>query len=128
MGASVEFLIDVSGRARRVGNRGAALAVSKGGQIHFFSIQRPASDQNSIDRTDIVTLQPRLVSGLSLAALGYKLADFNPQRTVVVLDQPAPKCWVFGCPITALRAIAALMSDPKVSVDPPPNEVCCRAT
>ena len=121
----MEFLIDLSGRTRRVGSRSAAIAISQAGHIHVRSIQRPAADRNSTDRLAIVTLHPRLVSGVSLAALCYKLADLDPQRIVILIDDPVPKCWVFSSPMSALRAIAALMSDPEERPEPDFREACC---
>ena len=121
----MEFLIDLSGRIRRVGNRDAATAVSQAGHIHFRSIQRPASDRNSADRLVIATLHPRLVSGPSVAALCYKLADLDPQRVVILIDDPVPKCWVFSSHRSALRALAALMSDSERRSEPDFREACC---
>jgi len=98
MGAAVELLIDLSGRSLKVGRRSIAVVVSKVGFIHI----------RSTGRTVIVTLQPELLSQLTLAAAGYEIGDLNPERTVVVAGIASPKCWVFAGYMPALRKIASL--------------------
>lgn len=106
----MEFFIDLSGRSRQVGRRNIAIAVSKVGYIHVRLIERVQAGRHAVDRTAIVTLQPRLVSQPTLAALGYKLANLDPERTVVVADFPVAKCWVFVGHMSALRMIGAIVA------------------
>jgi hypothetical protein len=108
MGRVVDFFIDLGGRSRKVGQRNVPIAVSKVGYIYLRTVERPFGQQNSKGRTVIITFAPRLVSELAIAALGYKLADLEPERTVVVAEGPRPRCRVFADAISALRLVGAL--------------------
>jgi hypothetical protein len=101
----VEFLIDLSGRSRAVGKRDVAIAVSKVGYVHLRTV-----DRADTQRTAIVNFQPRLVSERALAALGYKLANLDPDRTVVVSEFPSPGCWTFRGYMPALKMVGRLVS------------------
>lgn len=104
----MEFFIDLAGRSRKVGQLSVAIAVSKIGYIHVRLIERTLAGRATTDRTVIVNVQPYLVSELALAAFGYKLADLNPERTVVVVEGPNPGCWVVSDQTSALRLMANL--------------------
>ena len=65
-------------------------------------------DQTAIERTVIITFQPRAVSELALAAIGYKFADLDPERIIVVAECATPQCLVFADGLLAVRKIAAL--------------------
>jgi hypothetical protein len=95
----VEFLIDLAGRSLPVGRRNIALAVGKAGLVHI----------RSVGRTVIITLEPRLVSQLALAATCYKLADFGPERTILVAGVACPKYSVFLGYIGALATLGWLV-------------------
>jgi hypothetical protein len=97
----VERLIDLTGRASRVGKRNVAVAIAKLGYIHI----------RAIDRTVIVTLKPRLVHPLTVAAAAYEIADLDPERSIVVADVKYQRCWVFAEYMPAIRKIASLASD-----------------
>lgn len=88
--------------------RNVALAVSKVGYVHLRSIERLVVDRDATDRTVIVTFQPLKLAPLTLAGLGYKLADLNPARTVIVAELPQPMCWVCTGYLAALKKIAAV--------------------
>lgn len=111
MGTDVEFLIDLLGRSRKVGKRNVAIAVAKVGYVHVRVPERQMEDQRRNSRTVIVTLQPQLVTQPAIAALGYKLADLDPERTIVVAELAVPQSWVFPAHMPALRMIAMLASD-----------------
>jgi hypothetical protein len=97
----VELLIDLTGQSLRVGKRNVHAAVSKLGYIHI----------RSIERTVIVTLKPRLVHPLTVAAAAYEISDLNPERTIVVAAVEHQECWVFPGYMSALRKMASLASD-----------------
>jgi hypothetical protein len=99
MGAGVEILIDPTGRSMRAGRRDVALAIAKIGFIYI----------RSLGRTAIVTLQPRLVSQLTLAGAGYKIADLGPERTIIVAGVMDPECWVFPGYTDALKKLGNLV-------------------
>ena len=107
----MEFLIDLLGRSRKVGKRNAAVAIAKVGYVHVRLTEHQMGDQRGTCQTVIVTLQPQLVTQPAIAALGYKLADLDPERTIVVAELAVPRSWVFPAHMPALRMIAMLASD-----------------
>jgi hypothetical protein len=111
MGTDVEFLIDLLGRSRKVGKRNAAVAIAKVGYVHVRLTEHQMGDQRGTCQTVIVTLQPQLVTQPAIAALGYKLADLGPERTIVLAELAVPQSWVFPAHMPALRMIAMLASD-----------------
>jgi hypothetical protein len=109
----VEFLIDLAGRSSPAGKRNVAVAVAKAGFVHI----------RSIERTVIITLEPRLVSQLTLATACYKVADLSPERTVLVAGVTHPECWVFPGYIPALSTLGWLVdgtghAETRGSIDP----------
>ena len=96
----MEFLIDLAGRSLPIGRRNIAAAVGKAGFVHI----------RSVDRTVIITLEPRLVSQLALAATCYKVADLGPERTIVVAGVARPKYSVFLGYIAALSTLGWLVA------------------
>ncbi len=107
----MEFLIDHTGRSRKVGNRNLPVVLGKVGYVHILSSERVDASRHAVDRTVIVTLQPQKLSDATTAALGNKLAALNPSRVVIVKDGPAPECWIFSECLAALRKVTALADD-----------------
>jgi hypothetical protein len=97
----LELLIDHIGRSLRTGKRDVVVAISKLGYVHI----------RVNGRTVIVTLTPRLVHPLTVAAAAYEISDLDPARTVVVAGVDKQECWVFAGYMPALRRIASLASD-----------------
>lgn len=126
----MEFFIDLAGRARQIGKRNIATAVAEVGYVHMQAIDRgPDPIRSTADRTVIVAFKPQLLSRLTLAALGYKLADLEPTRIVVLEETNPPKCRVFENGMLAMRCIAAAANvEPAASVDdePAPTQVSVR--
>jgi len=96
----VECLIDLTGRALRIGKRNVATAVRPVGFIFI----------RTIGRTAIITLQPPLVSQLTLAGAAYMIADLNPDRTILIVGIVNPECRIFPRYIDALRKLGELVS------------------
>jgi hypothetical protein len=97
----VEFLVDLTGRSIKVGKRNVAVAVAKLGYIHI----------RLTDRTVIITLKPRLVHPLTVAAAGYEISDLEPERTIVLAGIENQECWIFTGYMSALRKMASFSSD-----------------
>jgi hypothetical protein len=74
-GEAVDLLIDYQGRAIRPGGRSIAYAVSKLGFVHI----------QAISDIVIVTLQPELVSPLTMVGAMDETAHLRPERTIVVV-------------------------------------------
>jgi len=102
------FFIDLGGRARRVGSRDIAIAVRKIGYIYIDVLDRTDHARPVSERTVIVSLSPRLPSDLALAALGYKLADLDADRLVVVTGAEPTQCSVFTDDLSAMRRIVSV--------------------
>jgi hypothetical protein len=107
----VNILIDLGGRSVKAGSRNIAVAISKLGYIHLRAIDCPLRGGAGLDRTVIVTLQPRLSSELAVVAVGYEIADLKPERTIVIADFANPQCWVFSGYLPAIAKLAALVCD-----------------
>ena len=99
----MEFLINLTGRASPAGKRDVAFAVARLGFVHL----------RLIVSTLIVTLQPELVSQLTAAGAFYKIAQLNPQRTIIITGVGSKDCWAFDGYKPAIRNIQALLATPE---------------
>ena len=97
----VELLIDLTGRPTKIGKRDVAVAIAKLGYIHIRAIGRSVT----------VTLMPRLVHPLTLAAAAYEIADLEPDRTIVVAGAENNRCRVSAGYMSAIRTMASLAGD-----------------
>lgn len=95
----MEVLVDVAGRSQRIGKRDVATAILKLGFVHI----------RSINRTAIITLAPRLVQPVTLAATAYKVADLDPERTIVVATAENEQCWAFSGYMLAIGKMMSLV-------------------
>jgi|SRR5215472_179075 len=111
----MEFLIDPTGRSRRGEHRNISAAVSLTGCIYVQSVDRPG-DCGIDNRTVIITLRPSLVSDPAIISTGNKLAALRPNRVVLIVDGPDPKCLVLSDCVLALRTINSLAHGSAASV------------
>jgi hypothetical protein len=121
----MELLIDLAGRSLKVRKRNVAMAISKLGYIHIQSIDHPAPGHGTPNRTVIVTLQPWLLSKITMVAAAFAIADLSPECTIVVAEFAKRECWVSPGYMPALRRIATLIDDPgdaNISSPAEPNE------
>ena len=96
----MDVVIDLLGRAVLAGKRDVAVAVSKIGVVHI----------RTVGKTAIVTFAPEAASRTSLAGAFYKIADFNPERTIVVAGIGNSAFWIYPGYAAALRKIDELVS------------------
>ena len=122
----MNILVDLGGRSVKAGKRNISVAISKLGYINIRAIDCPPRGGVGIDRTVIVTLQPRLSSELAVAAVGYEIADLRPERTIVIADFANPQCWVFSGYLPAIAKLAALVCDRAGAEVSAPSNVTAR--
>jgi hypothetical protein len=110
---AVDELIDLIGCRRKVGRLDARSALAKIGIgfVYIRTIDREVPGCPIADRTVIVTFHPGRTPQPTLAALGPRLIDLDPDRTVIIADSGVrQQHWVYESMLRAMVKIAALVN------------------